>query len=159
MGQKIEITKEIAASPETVFRALTDRDELSRWWTTRAESDPRPGGAFDYRFEFEEPTEQREDHSYTGAYHDVVENERVAYPWHGRLGETKVEVTLRPSGDGTTLRLVHSGWGEGGEWPAAVKMHEEGWGFFLENLKTYLERGEDRRGAAMGMKTPAATTR
>jgi uncharacterized protein YndB with AHSA1/START domain len=155
MAQKIEIRKEITASPETVFRALTDPDELSRWWTTSADSDPRLGGAFDYRFEFDE---QSRNHSYSGAYDDVVENERVAYPWQGRLGETKVEVTLTPSGDGTTLRLLHSGWGEGGEWPAAVQMHEEGWGFFLENLKSYLEGGKDRRAAAMGMKTPAATT-
>jgi uncharacterized protein YndB with AHSA1/START domain len=159
MAQKIEITKEIAASPETVFRALTDPDELSRWWMTSAASDPRPGGAFNDRFEFEEQTEQRRNHSYSGTYDDVVANERVAYPWEGRLGETKVDVTLRPSGDGTMLRLVHSGWGEGGEWPAAVEMHEQGWGFFLENLKTYLESGEDRRAAAMGMRTPAASTR
>jgi uncharacterized protein YndB with AHSA1/START domain len=158
MGQTIEITKDIAASPETVFRALTDPDELSRWWTSSADSDPRTGGAFDYRFQFEEQTEQRRDHSYSGTYDEVVENERVAYPWQSRLGETKVEVTLRPSGEGTLLRLVHTGWGDGGEWPAAVEMHEQGWGFFLDNLKAYLERGEDRRAAAMGMKTPAVAS-
>jgi uncharacterized protein YndB with AHSA1/START domain len=158
MGQTIEITKDIAASPETVFRALTDPDELSRWWTSSADSDPRTGGAFDYRFQFEEQTEQRRDHSYSGTYDEVVENERVAYPWQSRLGETKVEVTLRPSGEGTLLRLVHTGWGDGGEWPAAVEMHEQGWGFFLDNLKAYLERGEDRRAAAMGMKTRAVAS-
>lgn len=92
-----------------------------------------------------------------GTYDAVVPNERVAYPWQGRLGDTKVDVTLHATGDGTTVRLVHSGWGEGGEWPAAVQMHEQGWGFFLENLKSYLERGEDRRAAAMGMKTPVTT--
>jgi uncharacterized protein YndB with AHSA1/START domain len=155
MGNVIELTKEIGASPETVFRALTDADELSRWWTTSAASDARRGGAFEYRFEF--PNEPERNHTYSGVYRAVVENERVAYPWQSRLGETDVEVTLRPSGDGTVLRLVHSGWGEGGEWPEAVETHQEGWGFFLENLKTYLERGEDRR-SAMGMRTPAVTT-
>jgi uncharacterized protein YndB with AHSA1/START domain len=152
----IEITKEIAAPPETVFRALTDADELSRWWTTSAESDARTGGAFAYRFEFENEPERN--HTYTGDYDAVVDNERVAFPWEGRLGLTNVDVTLRPSGDGTSLKLVHSGWGEGGEWPAAIEMHEQGWGFFLENLKNYLERGDDRRASAMGMKTPAVTT-
>lgn len=155
MGKEIELKQEIAADPETVFRALTDVDELSRWWTTSADSDARTGGAFEYRFEF--PEEPERNHTYSGTYDAVVPNERVAYPWQGRLGDTKVEVTLRPSGDGTELRLVHSGWGEGGEWPTAVKMHEEGWGFFLGNLKSHLERGEDNR-AAMGMKTPAVTT-
>ena len=153
---EIELTKQIAATPETVFHALTDPDELSRWWTTSADSDARTGGAFDYRFEFQNQPERN--HAYTGKYDAIAANERVAFPWEGRLGTTKVDITLRPSGDGTTLRLVHSGWGEGGEWPAAVEMHEQGWGFFLENLKSYLERGEDRRASAMGMKTPAVTT-
>lgn len=153
---KIDQTLEIAAPPEAVFRALTDADELSRWWTTTAESDPRPGGAFDYRFEFEEQA-GRENHRYTGTYDDVVQNERVAYPWQAGVGDTKVDVKLRPSGEGTTLRLVHTGWGEDDAAREAVQMHEEGWGFFLGNLKSYLERGEDQRAAAMGLKTPAVT--
>jgi uncharacterized protein YndB with AHSA1/START domain len=154
MGKQIELKQEVAAPPETVFRALTDADELSRWWTTSADSDARTGGAFEYRFEF--PEEPERNHVYSGEYDAVVPNERVAYPWRGRLGDTSVDVTIRPSGDGSELRLVHSGWGEGGEWPAAVKMHEEGWTFFLGNLKRYLEGGEDQR-PAMGMKTPAVT--
>jgi uncharacterized protein YndB with AHSA1/START domain len=156
MSTTIELTKEIAAPPEAVFRALTDADELSRWWTTSADSDARTGGAFEYRFEF--PAEPDRNHTYEGTYDSIVANERVAYPWQGRLGDTKVEVTLEAAGDGgTTLRLVHSGWGEGGEWPAAVKMHEDGWAFFLGNLQSYLERGEDRRADALGMRTPAVT--
>ena len=39
---------------------------------------------------------------------------------------------------------------------AARRTHEEGWAFFLGNLKTYLERGEDGRPAALGMQTAAA---
>ncbi len=156
MSQQIEVTKEIAAAPDAVFHALTAPDELSRWWTTSAESDPRTAGSFEYRFEF--PEEPERDHAYSGTYDAVVPNERVAYPWRGRLGETKVDVTLRPSEEGTVLRLVHTGWGERGEWPAAMKMHEDGWNFFLENLKTYLERGEDRR-AKLGIRTPASSLR
>jgi uncharacterized protein YndB with AHSA1/START domain len=155
MSKEIDLKQEIAADPETVFRALTDADELSRWWTTSAESDARTGGAFEYRFEF--PEEPERNHIYKGTYDAVVPNERVAYPWRGRLGDTNVDVTLRPRTTGTELRLVHSGWGEDGAWPAAVKMHEEGWGFFLGNLKSYLERGEDNR-AAMGLRTHAVTT-
>jgi uncharacterized protein YndB with AHSA1/START domain len=60
----IELTRTIAASPDTVFRALTDAGELSRWWTTTAESDARTGGAFSYGFEFADPSR---DHTYTGS--------------------------------------------------------------------------------------------
>jgi uncharacterized protein YndB with AHSA1/START domain len=154
MGHKIELTREIAATPETVFRALTDADELSRWWTTSAQSDARKGGAFDYRWEFNEGA-GREDHRQSGTYTAVVPDERIAYPWKAAEADTKVDFTLTPDGEGTTLRLVHTGFGDGGGSAESVEMHEQGWGFFLENLKSYLERGEDRR-SEMGLKTPAA---
>jgi uncharacterized protein YndB with AHSA1/START domain len=152
----IELTRTIDAPVSTVFRALTDAGELARWWPSSAESDARTGGSFSYRFEFDDSSRN---HAYTGDYHEVVANERVSYPWQGALGETRVDVSLRPAGGATELTLVHSGWGAGEDWDAAVQMHEQGWGFFLDNLKAYLERGEDARGAAMGMRTPAVAGR
>ena len=149
----IELTRTTDASPSAVFRALTDAGELSRWWTTTAESDPRTGGSFSYRFEFED---QARNHTYEGAYHEVVEGERISYPWHAAVGETRVDVSVRPSGGGTRLILTHSGWGNDAEADEAVELHEQGWSFFLDNLVAYLDRGEDLRpGAPMGQKTPA----
>ena len=150
----IEITKTIAASPETVFRALTDANELNRWWTSSADSDARTGGAFSYRFEFED---ESRNHTYTGDYEEVTPNERVRFPWGGSLGDTTVEFQVRPSGDGTELVLRHTGLGQGAEWEEWRTMHEQGWTFFLDNLKSVLEAGEDRRaGGPMGQKTGAA---
>ena len=42
----IEITKQIEATRERVFRALTDADELTRWFPSSAESDARTGGEY-----------------------------------------------------------------------------------------------------------------
>ena len=147
----IEITRTLAAPPGRVFRALTDADELSRWWTTTAESDPRSGGAFSYGFEFEDASRN---HTYTGAYLEVTPDERVSYPWQGGLGETTVDVRIRLAGAGTELTLTHSGWGGGAEWDEAVALHEQGWSFFLDNLVAYVDRGKDLRPSApMGQKT------
>jgi uncharacterized protein YndB with AHSA1/START domain len=151
VARTIELTRTIAAPPEAAFRALTDADELTKWFATSADSDPRTGGDFDYRFEFAE--DESRNHSYGGVYDEVVANESVSYPWRSRLGDTRVDVTLRSSGESTELRLVHSGWGESSEWKESLQMHEEGWRFFLDNLKSWLESGEDRRASAMGMKT------
>ncbi len=148
----IEITKTIDAPEERVFKALTDARELERWFPSSADSDPRDGGAFEYRFEF--PRDSARDHTYAGAYHEVSSH-RVSYPWSGKLGETRVEVELRARGDATEVTLRHTGWGEGAEWDESLAMHRDGWGFFLENLKAYLERGEDRRPEALGMRTAA----
>jgi uncharacterized protein YndB with AHSA1/START domain len=149
----IELTRTIDASPATVFRALTDPGELSRWWTTTAESDARTGGSFAYVFEFEDPSRN---HTYSGDYHEVVADERLSYPWHTSLGETRVEVALRPVGDGTELKLVHTGWDSGDAADEALELHVEGWSFFLDNLRSTLEGGADLRvGGPMGQKTPA----
>ena len=152
MARTIELERNVDASPDAVFHALTDADELARWWVTSAESDARTGGSYSYRFEFED---ESRNHTYTGEYIDVTPGARVAYPWTTGLGPTEVDFRIEPAGGGTRVRLVHSGWGESGDWDESVQMHEEGWSFFLDNLKAYLERGEDTRAAAMGMKTPA----
>ncbi len=149
----IELTRTIAAPTSTVFRALTDADELARWWTSSGSSEPRTGGAFSYRFEFEDAARN---HTYEGDYHEVTPDERVSYPWQTSLGETTVDVRLRPAGDGTELTLAHSGWGDGPEADEAIQLHEQGWSFFLDNLKSHLERGKDLRiGGPMGQRTPA----
>lgn len=149
----IEQTIEIDAPPETVFRALTDADELSRWWTTRAESDPHTGGSFSYTWEFEEQTERN--HTREDTYADVTPGEHVRYDWAMPQGPTVVDFRLEQRGGGTALTLEHEGWGAGGDWDESYEMHVGGWQFFLGNLKTYLEQGEDRRAEAMGLKTPA----
>jgi uncharacterized protein YndB with AHSA1/START domain len=152
----IELTRTIDAPPAKVFHALTEAGELSRWWTTSAESEPRTGGAFSYDFEFEDASRN---HTYTGTYHEVTPDEHVSYPWQAGLGETTVDVRVRPAGAGTELTLTHSGWGEGPDWDEAVGLHEQGWSFFLDNLVAYLDRGEDLRPTApMGQKTLAKQT-
>lgn len=150
----IELTTTVQAPRETVFRALTDPGELVRWFPSSAESDPRPGGSFAYDYEFEQDPSRN--HAYSGEYTDVTPNERVAYPWNGKLGTTEVDFRLNAADGGTVVRLIHAGWGEGGEWDESLELHRQGWSFFLDNLKAYLERGEDARAGAMGMKTVTA---
>jgi uncharacterized protein YndB with AHSA1/START domain len=77
----IELRKQIDTSPERVFRALTDAGELMRWFPSSAESDPRTGGDYVLRFEFDD---ESKNHTYAGRYQDVTPSERVRYPWNGQ---------------------------------------------------------------------------
>ncbi len=152
--RSIENAVIIKASPEAVFRALTDARELVKWFPSTAESDPRAGGAFKYTFKNENA---QHDHVREGRYLEVVPSKKVRYPWHMSPDDvpTIVEFTISEQGRETTLTLVHSGWGSGSELDNVVDMHVKGWGFFLQNLKSYLEEGKDQRAVALGMKTGA----
>ena len=149
---EIEQTHTIAAAPDRVYRALTDAAEVARWFATSAKVDPTPGGRFTFEFLFDDASRN---HTVDGELRTLTPNRTVAYSWpagHAKL-PTDVSFSLAPKDGGTELTLVHSGWKDGTT--DAMKEHDMGWGFFLSNLKSFLEEGKDHRAAAMGMKTGA----
>lgn len=149
----IELSVAVKAPPGRVFAALTDARELARWFPSAAQTNPRAGGA--YRLDFRHAPEQAErDHSRAGTYSAFESGRRVAFDWtiEEYPSATQVEFTLTPEGDRTRVTLRHAGWAGEDE---ARGMHAEGWGFFLQNLKSVLEDGKDQR-AAMGLLTPGA---
>ncbi|HLF89845.1 MAG TPA: SRPBCC domain-containing protein [Anaerolineales bacterium] len=158
-SRTIQQTHTIATSREKVFKALTDPKELTHWWMSKSLSDPRAGGSFEYVWEFNDPSRNGKQ---TGEYLEVVPNQKLRYPWeagdNGGAHNTTVEFTLRdaPEGDapeGTLLELAHTGYKSGGDWDQVYEMTAQAWGFFLGNLKAYLENGEDNRAAVLGQKT------
>jgi uncharacterized protein YndB with AHSA1/START domain len=131
-----------------VFRALTDADELKRWWITDGISEPRPGGRFRYEWRM---ADSSNNHVQEGAYHEVVDGERVELPWSdGPAGNSRVTLTLSDSDSGTQVTLVHSDISADDQ----LERYEQGWQGFLGNLKSVLEGGPDNR-AAMGVRTLA----
>jgi uncharacterized protein YndB with AHSA1/START domain len=129
----IERTITIEASPETVFRLLTDPAEYVRWKGTIAELEPKKGGLFRVRFADEKQVA-------SGRYVEVLPNRRVVFTWGWEgdamvpPGSSTVEIDLEPAGRGTRLRLVHRGLPDEG-----VTTHAEGWDFFLGRLEDVAE--------------------
>ena len=150
----IEQIYTIAAPPAKVFGALTNAQELERWWMSKSKSDARTGGHFEYSWEFEDSAR---DGKQEGEYLEVVPNKKLRFPWEagneGKGHNTIVEFILTDTGDGTKLELAHAGYKFGGDWDQVYDMVSGAWGFFLGNLKTYLENGSDNRAAALGQKT------
>ena len=129
----IERVIDIEASPETVYRLLTDPAEYVKWKGRLAELEPRPGGRF--RVEFASTKDIA-----SGEYVEVVPNRRVVFTWgwegneHVPPGASTVEIDLEPTAAGTRLRLVHRGLPED-----AVATHVEGWDYFLPRLTDVAE--------------------
>ena len=135
MTAAVEKTLILAASPERVWRALTDPAELARWFPDSTDLEPRVGstGTFDW-----------EAH---GKY--AVRVERIEPPgllvwtWarDANVGldegpRTTIEWRLEPRPDGgTTLRLRESGFTDA----KYRDGNDEGWDKELGELVDYLE--------------------
>lgn len=137
---------DIDASPETVFEFFVDADKLTRWLAVEAELDPRPGGACIQVHEGDEhrpgPFHMR------GEFIEVEPPARVVFSWGFtepeigiRPGASTVEVTLRPMGQGTRVRLVHHGL------PATeLESHSQGWTTMLDRLARAVLASRPRSG-------------
>ena len=129
---------EIRAPRQRVWAALTEPEQLLRWFPTkRAEIDLRPGG--DAVLEWDEAVAE--------AVVDVVDPPgRFTFRWRpAGLGRpfTTVSITLEELGDGasTRVRLVESGFAS---LPDQIETqsqegNDEGWAHELGELKEYLE--------------------
>lgn len=74
-------------------------------------------------------------HAHYGRFLELTKNQRVKMTWltgaPGTYGdETVIEVELTPQGEGTLLRLTHSGFST----EEACKAHEDNWPAALETL-------------------------
>ncbi|HKI53469.1 MAG TPA: SRPBCC domain-containing protein [Anaerolineales bacterium] len=140
----------VKSSREIVFKALTQADELVRWFPTRAESDPRAGGKIKLFWEF---TDASQNGSQEGEYIEVVPNEKLSYTWMADSIPTLVTFTLNESNGETTVDLEHSTSHEGADEKKLHDDHANQWGFFLMNLKGYLESGADLRAEKLNQVT------
>jgi uncharacterized protein YndB with AHSA1/START domain len=137
----VEVSQEIKASPEDVFRALTHPLDLSFWFCHSAWTDPQPGGELQVRW--------RNGWWARGVYEMVERPRRVAFTWHGKdePGETNVVFEIAATDDGTLVKLTHSGFGDDAVWDKAVFEAESSWLPALENLDSVLTTGIDLREA------------
>ena len=155
VARSTQTTVEIAAAPETVWRALTDPTELVRWFALSAEVEPRSGGTVIWRWqdmyvwpsriEIWEPLRQlRLAYVQASAADPKLPGQSDAAAKSGY--ELVMDFRLEPVGGATVLRLVHSGFGRDSSWDDEYDGVRRGWIVELASLKHYLERhlGEQR---------------
>lgn len=147
MSRTFEHTLTVDRPRDEVFHALTDADMLKRWWITDGISEPHVGGRYRYEWKMADPAD---DHVQEGTYDEVVDGERIAYPWSSPAGDSRVTVALAERDGATQVSLVHEGISADDQF----ERYEQGWTGFLGNLKSVLEGGPDNR-SAMGVQTLA----
>ena len=160
----VTIELEIEAPPERVFKALTDQKQLFTWWgkepnvvLTKFDMDARKGGK--YRFEC---------HAAPGADHGDVgdqlkRNQEKQFVCHGEVLEcepprllvwswvanwhehpdhaTTVRWELKPTSNGTLVRVTHSGLRNEN---IARKDYGQGWQGVLALLRGFSEAADPK---------------
>ncbi len=132
----LEHETRVSASPETVFQYFTDPARMVQWMGTEATLDPRPGGVCRIN-----PSGHA---VMSGRFLEVDPPRRIVFAWGWETKlyatppqSTVVEVSLRPEGDETVVRLVHRCLHTG-----AVAFHRAGWAHYLPRLAAVASGGE-----------------
>ena len=139
---------EIDATPDEVFRAITEAEQIQRWFAPLAKVEPAAdgsmvGGAYSVSWgpTLGEPSkitiwepghrfaaEKHRTNAYGSKPDDTAEIQRIV-----------VDYQIEAVGGKTRLRLVHSGFGRGAAWDNEFEATRSGWRVFLLILKHGLE--------------------
>jgi uncharacterized protein YndB with AHSA1/START domain len=146
MSKSHETIIDIQATPEEVYRAVTDPTQIVKWFAPYARVEPRVGGAYEISWAPDmkgggtitvwDPPHQFSQYS----------ERSVAYNCEGKPVETGVpqkiaiDYFIEALGNGITrLRLVQSGFGPEAAWDDEFESTRTGWADFLQKLKEILE--------------------
>lgn len=142
-GKTTEIKKSIVidASPEVVFKAITDPDELTNWFPDQAILEPKVGGRMKFSFRKEENSECRQGSTHEGTITEFIPDKKISYTWEDSkeadFSRTVVTWELEKIEDNkTSLKLLHTGFRA----EEKAKQYEEGWSHFLGQLARYCEK-------------------
>lgn len=138
----------IAAPAQRVFQALTDANQLLRWFTDPScpvklwEMDARPGGH--YRYATEKGTAVVNGVSEFECHGEILELDPprlLTYTWIANWHDDKSRRTvvrweLTPAATGTLVRATHSGLAQE---DAARKDYIDGWPGVVKMLKQFIE--------------------
>jgi uncharacterized protein YndB with AHSA1/START domain len=144
--RSIDLTVEIPADLHTVWRALTEPKQIERWFPLKASGSTEPGGKLTLSWgpEMDWTTQVKVSEPPTH-----VQFEDPADP--SRPGVvSRIDFHVESAGPSTSLRasrtvvrLVHSGFDASADWDDQFTSTQNGWRYFLMNLRHYLERHAD----------------
>lgn len=141
MNTPIIVQYKINASTESIWKALTDREEMKSWYFTIRDFEPEPGNEFD----FYESSEGGK-YLHRGRILEIVPNRKLKHTWtYPELSEAVTTVTweLQKEEDGTLVTLIHEnieGFDGLGEAFSRASF-TEGWNAIIgKGMKEYVEK-------------------
>ena len=135
----LTIVRKLKATPEKVWRALTQPEALKQWMgpddafkVPVAETDVRVGG----RYHIVMKSPDGEEHDVSGVYREIAANRKLVYTWAWKSTperESLVTFELRAADGGTELTLKHEQFAD----EEARDKHQQGWAGCLARLERF----------------------
>jgi uncharacterized protein YndB with AHSA1/START domain len=138
--EEIRKTIVVDASPEIVFKALTDEKELVQWMPREAKMDARVGGEYEFKYHW---GDRNLDTVLHGKILELEPNRRLSYTWDAQTADRNPRISgsvvtwildSLPEGK-TRVTLIQSGVGK-----QFSKDADTGWNYFLGRLASYCKR-------------------
>jgi uncharacterized protein YndB with AHSA1/START domain len=136
----LTLVRQLKASPEKVWRALTQPEALKQWMAPTddfriplAEAELKVGG----RYHIVMKSPDGEEHDVSGKYREIVPNKKLVYTWAWKstpARESLVTFELRANGGGTELTLRHEQFAD----EEARDKHQQGWTGCLARLEKFV---------------------
>ncbi|HLU70175.1 MAG TPA: SRPBCC family protein [Fibrobacteria bacterium] len=131
---KITITTQVAATPERVWEAYTNPEDVKRWnfaspeWhCPAATADLRVGGAFSWRMEAKDGSFGFD---FAGTYTKLEPHSRIEYAF----GDRTAQVSFEEGPAGVTVSVTFDA-----EEENSADMQRAGWQAILDNFRTHVE--------------------
>ncbi len=121
------LSVKLGAAPEVIYKAWLSSKEHARFTGTPAKITPRVGGKF-----------TAGDGYITGRTIALTRNRKILQQWRTvefpeASPDSRLELTFKPSGNGTILVMKHTGIPRG-----QVRLYREGWkDFYFKPMRTY----------------------
>jgi uncharacterized protein YndB with AHSA1/START domain len=139
---------QIAAPPERVFKALTDRAQAMQWGSNELfetfvwEMDARAGGKWQFISRERTGPNAGRQYEHHGEILEMDPPRLLVYSWFANWHEpatrqTVVRWEITASGEGSKVKMTHSGLKQ---IKGACEGYSQGWPGLLEELKKYLEQ-------------------
>ena len=141
-NQPFIIERTFDAPASKIWKAITDKDEMKKWYFDLKEFKPEVG--FEFRFPGG-PDENRQ-YLHICKITEVIPNKKLSYSWRyeGYKGETLVTFELSEENGKTNVRLTHAGlesFGENNNPDLDRKNFEAGWTDIIgRSLADYLSK-------------------
>jgi uncharacterized protein YndB with AHSA1/START domain len=148
-GRSYEKQFEVAAPTEAIWKAITEGEEMTRWFCQNATCEPGKGGEHHIDWgggakathvvTIWEPNAHLRTEAVRpdrGPTMDSGLSEPYAIDWY-----------LEHEGGLTRVRMVASGFGDGADWDQEYDGTYHGWDLFHKTMKHYLERHRGQAGA------------